>query len=241
MNSTRKNLLALALCLTGVACDAGTKEAARCGVLKAPASSASIFNAIGDGKIQSLVECGLRPDESLPLEGAMVTPLQFAASSGRPELIRQVVKAGANPSYAGTGDDELPPLELTLSSRKYEAATALLALGAKADYVMPRTRASALMTLVFDDRPGNPAGLMAEDLIKRGAAVNAIDFKGNTPLHWGARTGNSAYAKTLLRLGADACVRNQKGERPSDVVKTDETLRQLLARACEAQPGVARQ
>lgn len=240
MNSALQKLMPLVLCLAAVACDVGAKDAARCAILKPPVSHARILNAIRDGKVQMLVDCGLNPNEGIPLEGAVMTPLQFAASSGRPELVRQVVKAGANPNFAGTGDNELPPLELALSTGKYEAASALLELGARADYVMPRTQANSLMSLAFDDRPGNPAGRMAENLIQRGVAVNTADAKGNTPLHWGARAGNADYAKTLLKHGADACTRNQKGERPGDVVKTNSDLRQALAQACEAQAGGAR-
>lgn len=241
MNSALLRLVPLVLCLAVVACDAGAKDAARCAILKPPVSNARILNAIQDGQVQTLVDCGLNPDQGIPLEGGLVTPLQFAASSGKPELIRQVVKAGANPNFVGTGDNELPPLELALSTGKYEAASVLLELGARADYLMPRTKANALMSLAFDDRPGNPAGRMAENLIQRGVAVNAADAKGNTPLHWGARAGNADYTKTLLKRGADACARNQKGERPGDVVKTDDILRQELSRACEAKPGDARQ
>jgi ankyrin repeat protein len=240
MNSALQKLMPLVLCLAAVACDVGAKDAARCAILAPPVSNARILNAIQDGKMQTLVDCGLHPDQGIPVAGDVVTPLQFAASSGKPELIRQVIRAGANPNFAGTGDGELPPLELVLSTRKYEAASVLLELGARADYVMPYTKVSALMSLAFDDRPGNLAGRMAEDLIKKGAAVNAADAKGNTPLHWGARAGNADYAKTLLKHGADACARNQKGERPGDVVKTDKDLRQVLAQACEAQAGGAR-
>jgi ankyrin repeat protein len=221
------------------ACDAGAQDAASCALLKAPVSNARILDAIQQGKVHTLVACGLDPNGAIPVEGSTITPLQFAASSGRAELVRQVIKAGADPNFAGRGDDPLPPLELALSTRKYEAASALLELGARADYAVPRSQAGALMALAFDDRVDGPAAQMADALIQRGAPVNGADTRGNTALHWGARAGNLELSRVLLQRGADACARNHKGERAADVVndKASPMLRQALSSACTARKG----
>jgi ankyrin repeat protein len=206
----------------------------QCSLLKPSGSSAGVFNAISDGRFRQLVACGLDPNASLPVAGTTMTPLQFAASTGRAALVRDVVAAGADPNNGGSGEDAMPPLEVALSTRRYEAAATLLALGARADYVMTGTKTTALMALAFDDRAGDERRRMAETLVQRGAAVNAADLKGNTPLHWAARSGNTAYAETLLRLGADACLSNLKGQRPSELVKADQPLRTSLRRACDS-------
>ncbi len=214
------------------ACSAN--EPALCGAVRPTLKVAPILNAIGDGQIKQLVGCGLDPNQSIPFQGHIITPLQFAAASGRSALVRQVVQAGADPNFGGTGEEALPPLELALSTRKYEAALVLLELGARADYLMPYTRTTSLMALAVDKAPDGQASAIGRRLVKSGAGVNATDSKGNAPLHWSARSANEPYAMTLLLLGADACLKNDKGQRPADLVPPDITsLRASLAAACK--------
>lgn len=233
MNFATKALIPLlALVLTNLAVAA---DRSSCRAYEKTFTSAEVIEHIAAGKMQQMVDCGLDPDQGIPLEGALVTPLQFAAASGRPELIRQVVKAGANPNFAGTGDNELPPLELALSARKYDAAFALLELGARPDYALPGSGATSLMTLAYDKGAGKRGEEVARHLVEQGAHVNRADMKGNTALHLASRTANETYVQTLLHLGADSCLVNNKGQRPADVAPDGrDGLRQLLNRACSA-------
>lgn len=226
--------LALSLCCTGLVTEpAWAYDARRCADLKPPVPSAQVVNAIGEGRIQLLVDCGLDPNQEIPIAGDRITPLQLVASMENVDLIRQVIRAGADPNFGGSGEDPLPPLEVALSRLRYESAGVLLSLGARADYALATTKVNALMSLAFDDRQPFRAGPMIDLLIKKGARVDAADYKGNTPLHWGARSGNAPYVGALLKHGANACLRNAKGERPADVVRADNpTLKQTLARSC---------
>lgn len=236
MNKRCRTFFALLWCLAIAACNtAWASGENKCEFLKPPVPSATVLNAIGDGKIQLLVECGLDPNQEIPIAGDRMTPLQFVASMDRPDLIRQVINVGADPNFSGSGDAPLPPLELALSARRFKSAEVLMSLGAKADYVIPGSKINALMGLAFDDREGFPAASMIDLLIQRGAAIDGTDYRGNTPLHWGARSGNAPYIQALLKHRANACVRNEKGERPADVARVgSNALKRALIQACEA-------
>ncbi len=214
------------------ACNAQSKEPPFCSSVRPVLQPARVLEAIGNGDMQRLVDCGLKPDQAIPVQGQSMTPLQFAASTGRPELVQQVVRAGADPNFGGAGGDELPALEIALSTNKYDSARALMALGARADYTLAQTRMNALMTIAFDDGPGT--GQMSRELVSKGASINGKDAKGNTALHWSARSGNAVYAQALLEIGADACAKNNKGQTPADVVPQDRTpLRTAVMNACK--------
>jgi ankyrin repeat protein len=233
MSSKAIALIAILWCIVGTA--TAKVDTALCAEFAPPTSSALVLNAIGDGRFALLIECGLKPNEPLPIAGETITPLQLAVGIGRPELVRQVLSAGADPNFRGQ-EDGLPPLEYALSLRKYAAARALLEMGAKADYRLFGSQTTALTTLVFDEKtPPNTVIAMATELIRRGAELNAIDAKGNTPLHAAVRTRKTEYALALLKKGANACVVNKKGERPEDLVAPEQTsLKVKLTRLCEA-------
>lgn len=202
----------------------------------ATASGAEVLEAIGRGEVARWVRCGLDLNRTLQVDGEPMTPLGFAASLGKAEIVAQLVRAGADPNYAGTDKIVLYPLEIALSGQKFEAARELLERGAKADYVTPTTGSTALMALAFYQGAEGPLENMTRALLKKGAQLDAADAKGNTALHWAARAGNTGYARILLRLGADGCLANQKRSRPADVVAParDAALSGLLARACPA-------
>ncbi|WP_081262376.1 ankyrin repeat domain-containing protein [Ralstonia solanacearum] len=185
-----------------------------------PKTSAEAINAIGHGEIARLVRCGLDPNQALMLDGMPITPLAFAASLGKPQIVREVIQAGADPNYPGPGGMPLPPLEIALSTNNYAAAKVLLKKGAHGDYALQGTGITALMSLAINrGTEREEADDMVHTLIEHGAKLNAQDAKGNTALHWAARTGNGAVLRSLLRSGADRCVRNAKDLYPRDVVK----------------------
>ncbi|QWQ13936.1 ankyrin repeat domain-containing protein [Ralstonia pseudosolanacearum] len=207
-----------------------------------PKTSAEAVNAIGRGEIARLVHCGLDPNQSLMLGGEPVTPLVFAASLGKPEIVEQVIRAGADPNYSVPGDMPLPPLEVALSNSKYAAAMVLLRNGARGDYTLAGSGATALMTLAFN-RAGDQEQVanMVRALIEHGAQLNAQDTKGNTALHLAARMGSGVLLRSLLRRGADRCIRNAKGLYPKDLVKTpdDQKLAGDLSAACPSEAAAA--
>ncbi|TYZ65021.1 hypothetical protein PybrP1_002336 [[Pythium] brassicae (nom. inval.)] len=51
-------------------------------------------------------------------------------------------------------------------------------------------------------------------LVKHGASVNAVDERGDTPLHWAALSGRLLVAQRLLDVGADPSLPNSDWETP---------------------------
>ena len=179
-------------------------------------TDAEIIESIANGKVKQQVACGLQINEEITINNEKLTPLQFAASLGKPTIVEQVLKAGADPNYGGDGEVILYPLELALASKKYEAAKVLIKNKARANYKLPHSGMTALMTIAFDSEIARKTDVLML-LISRGAEVNGADNKGNTPLHWAARLDNIGYVRALLRSKADKCAKNNKGQRPIDV------------------------
>ncbi len=61
---------------------------------------------------------------------------------------------------------------------------------------------------------------LAEKLIERGAALDALDIDGNTALHYAFENGNWEFAKLLVLRGANACIANQNGQLASAMTKS---------------------
>lgn len=68
---------------------------------------------------------------------------------------------------------------------------------------------------------------LAERLIELGAALDAQDIDGNTPLHYAFENKNWGFAKLLILRGANACIANQSGRLASAMTKSfdwDQTI-----------------
>jgi palmitoyltransferase len=55
------------------------------------------------------------------------------------------------------------------------------------------------------------------DLIRQIGSVNAVTTGGDSPLHWAALEGRLDTVETLLELGADPRIKNNRGESPGDL------------------------
>ena len=69
-------------------------------------------------------------------------------------------------------------------------------------------------------------------LIEDGAAVNAADSLGTTPLMWAARYGDAVVVERLIRAGANAAAENVFGVTPMSeaaLIGSESVIRELLA------------
>jgi cell wall assembly regulator SMI1 len=123
------------------------------------------------------------------------TPLGLAARRGDLPVVRQLLAAGADVSYADNYD--ITPLSCSTSAKKpaHEAVMkTLLAAGAKSNY----------QALVGAARRGSPA--MIEMLAASGADVNEVSRWG-TALALAAHERRVDTVEALLRVGADPGLR----------------------------------
>ena len=67
-----------------------------------------------------------------------------------------------------------------------------------------------------------------ENLIKRGAEVDAVDFRGQTPLMWAVIFGNFVGVKTLLKHKTDATMKAQDNEGKTVIEHVIERLEHSL-------------
>ncbi|HJT23796.1 MAG TPA: ankyrin repeat domain-containing protein, partial [bacterium] len=186
------------------------------------------------GRVEKLIERGAdleaSPDE-------WNTPLQTAAVHGRVDIMKVLVKHGANP-FAATSNS-VDAYLMAASKGQTDPVTYLLELGEKVNTATD-TGETALMAAALDGRIS-----VVEALLKRGADPNRLDKYGESALykavskkHWyvarlilegggkpdlkGATVGatplshsvycgNADMVKMMLKYGADANIVSDKG------------------------------
>ena len=102
-------------------------------------------------------------------------------------------------------------------------ARALLGAGATADVASGPTRGTALHQAA---RRGYVA--VAEALLDHGAAIDARDAKGQTPLRRAVNCRQLPIVRLLVRRGADPHAEDRRGVTPLDVARTA-AMKQALA------------
>ena len=144
---------------------------------------------------------------------ARETPLHVAAREHRDEIIRLLVDHGGDvglKNYEG-----IAPFHEALGRRVKEETVEYMLRHARKIDVNPRTPPVEPPPLLLAAWRSFPR--IAEDLIQRGAEVNAINgYDGNTALHYAAMKGSRELVELLLANGADPTVKNKAGLTPAD-------------------------
>ena len=145
-------------------------------------------------KVSSLLSIGMNPDcQSFPWGG--ITPLNWAATNGHTDVVKLLLRAGADPNIADLGR-ETP---LSEASRKGHKYVVKLLLEARAE---PHTTDDFGRTpLYWAARYGHTevVKLLLDPVVK----PNTPDASGRTPLYWAAIKGHTDVVKLLLKNGAD--------------------------------------
>ena len=149
-----------------------------------------IYLAIFDGNvdcIKRLLDCGVNPDR---FKKGRETPLHFAASMGRPDVVELLIKYKADVNARdGYG---MTPLHIAAYYGYAQVAKLLLDNGADPNVIdnfglAPLHRACSERRLE-----------VVKLLVEYGADVNIRDHYGNTPLHYATRSGCSECVKLLI-------------------------------------------
>lgn len=215
-----------------------------------PASPASVARSIGSvprlvlvlsrprhEQLKQLLEDGENPN--VCVGGGSV--LALAASSGDVDAVSLLLDHGAQADtlrdYNGG-----TPLMMAAGMSRFDAAQVLLARGADAaarnDYGSTLLHDLAIAHMPASSPQREPQLALAAEALRRGAPVNALTSRNNSSaLMLVARTGNLALANLLLDHGADAGLRNSRGESAYDIAmqKGHGELAQLLLAAQQGQ------
>jgi ankyrin repeat protein len=155
-------------------------------------------------RVRLLAEHGV--DVTAPLDGVTVTSM--AATTGHADLVDYLVAHGAPPL-------DLPPAEAFVAAALAADRARLGRLLAADPGLAADMRAARPALITWAAACGSPAAV--EILAELGFDVNAkgrtdvpSDQPWQTALHKAAEDGNVELARTLLRLGADPDIRDQR-------------------------------
>ena len=213
----------------------------------------SIIRAVARGEndsvIAGLLERGFAPDIYLgpdwpaSVDGGRLPPLMppgqsllgWAVQERRPELVRSLLAAGANPDILAAGKNlragQGTPLSIALLNSDFEIADKLISAGAATVIDLMKAvlnrKENVVRFLVDRGADPNRALFFAVEeggpdivalLLAAGADVNAANYQGNTPLHFAVRVIDLdeavAMATLLLAAGANVNAANESGDTP---------------------------
>ena len=149
------------------------------------------------------------PVDQCKEEGDRMTPLMAAVSKGSVDVVKTLLKAGANAEV--TDEDGNRPLHIAASKGYGEVVHRLCK--AKADKSAPGLAGATALHLAC--RKGRDE--CVEVLVEAGASLDAVDARGATPLHAAASGGNEDIVEYLLLKGSDPTAKDGKGKTAKSV------------------------
>ena len=160
--------------------------------------------------------------------GLQLRVLGQAIRAHDPAVVRELIKAGADVNATTTEGSGLPMVALAAFYNEPAIVKMLVQAGAK-----PDARSKQGMTALAEAAVAN-ASLVCEPLVEAGADINGWALwpshiyageiqttppkRGRTPLMIAASMGNLKAVHALLLLGADARLKNERGESAIDLI-----------------------
>jgi len=152
------------------------------------------------------------------------TPLALAAARNKTKVIQLLVSRRADLEAQIPGG--YTPLFVAIGEGKYAAAKALMEAGAKCNVAEGPQHFTLLMAVATEKPPERriiqvsqvvgPVDI-AQELVKRGADVNAVSARGLTALMVAAAHDNSALIGVLMGAGAREELKSDEGQTALDI------------------------
>jgi quinoprotein dehydrogenase-associated probable ABC transporter substrate-binding protein len=152
------------------------------------------------------------------------TPLALAAARNKTKVIQLLVSRRADLEAQIPGG--YTPLFVAIGEGKYAAAKALMEAGAKCNAAEGPQHFTLLMAVATEKPPERriiqvsqvvgPVDI-AQELVKRGADVNAVSARGLTALMVAAAHDNSALIGVLMGAGAREELKSDEGQTALDI------------------------
>ena len=160
-------------------------------------------------RVRELLASGAEVDARI---AANITALALAAGRGHYEVVKVLLKAGANPNIIGAtfhgGPFAIWTFALSRCNKDWlEIFQAMLDAGVEINPQMG-IYMSPLGEAIHDDD-----AIMVKAILTKGADVNLTDPEtGETPLMFAARYSTARVVKVLLEAGAEINARDRKGK-----------------------------
>ena len=135
------------------------------------------------------------------------TPLHAAIDGGFTEVVEVLLKHGANPM--ASKDEQVPPFLLACSQGKFKIIETILKTN-NSEEILKCEDAYGQTCLHHCARAINSSHIMSW-LVQKGANVNSINNKGQTPTMMSIIAGSTCGVNTLLELGADVLIKDDDG------------------------------
>ncbi len=132
-------------------------------------------------------------------DGHGFTPLDWAARTGRVDMIRDLVREGADPDLRDDGPNGWAPLHHAVHKGQLAGVLALLAAGAQVDAAA--TRSSGITPLMLACAQGEPE--IVDVLLAAGADPHVKQRGEETALTYAMTTGNRRVIEALLQKAPD--------------------------------------
>jgi len=179
--------------------------------------------------VNLFLEAGISPDTADKLG---YTALMHAANRGNTEIVRALIKSGANVN-AKTKFQERTPLMFASLYGYTEIVNLLLEAGADVNVKSP----DGATALVFSAENGHQDIVNA--LINAGADLNTKVYGDSTALIWATLKGQTEIVKALIEAGADTNAKNSQGYTALSIAKgtgNKEIAELLIQKGAEEMP-----
>lgn len=149
------------------------------------------------------------------------TLLNLAASKGYTEMVKALLRHGANINIKGENLDT--PLYSASVNKNKETVKALLEAGADSNITNKDGNTPLIISAVdgYED--------IARILLDKGANINTQTLDGRTALHWAIINEHPIIMELLLSRGADMNIKDEYGDSPLDLVEEKSKILALKA------------